>query len=322
MVSRSSPILSDVRRRGTRLCIIPKGWPRPCSPCDVHVVHAFSVPVPAFILRRSRSHPRLGLAVVRSHFRTNVPRRSPPRPRPSTSCEAFGRVHLLVSTAHVSRRSRATLRRLTVHGLASSCHVSTRACGDLLSVRRPRLPSHPATTSALAFRRSRPPCRTAPAFRARLSTFTPRVRRTVTRLEPARLATSVLETCHRCACVHLSLGTDFRSQPKRPRSLDTLRCLRTASSPAPRSTCISRRSRSAGTSVLTLAHVFVVSGPLVRSAFAFRRSRSEPRFAIHVHAHVQSLHETSGTFWAPTIPRCRAPRDSNTFQYQTPRGAA
>jgi len=37
---------------------------------------------------------------------------------------------------------------------------------------------------------------------------------------------------HRRACVHLSFWTDFRSQPKRLRSIHTLRCVPTASSPA------------------------------------------------------------------------------------------
>jgi hypothetical protein len=106
----------------------------------------------------------------------------------------------------------------------------------------------------------------------------------------------------RRACVHLSFWTNFRSQPKPPRPFRTLRCAPPASSPALGSLCISRRSRSAGTSVLTLAHVFV--------GFAC---------AIHVHAPVQShLSMTSIFRWvhlsASVTFECRdlpapAPRD-------------
>ena len=54
------------------------------------------------------------------------------------------------------------------------------------------------------------------AFRARLATFTSRSCRTLTRFEHARLATSLLETSHRCACVHLSFRTNSRSPLKPP----------------------------------------------------------------------------------------------------------
>jgi hypothetical protein len=228
------------------------------SSFDAHSVLAFSVPAPAFVLRRSRSHSlRVPPSSVFTLSRENVPRRCPLRSRP----RALGRAHLSMSTVLAFRPTRATLHRLTVYGLANSCHVSTRAGDDHLLFEDRAFTSHPAN-------RARPRLSTpafalpySTTFRVRLSAFTPRSRRTLTRFEPAHLATSMLETSHRCACVHLSFWTDSRSQPKPRRSLRTLRCVPTASSPALRSTCISRRSRSAGTSVLTFAHVFVFPRP-------------------------------------------------------------
>lgn len=133
----------------------------PCSSLDAHGVLAFSVPAHAFVLRRSRSHSLSDPAVVRLYaFAQNVPRHSPPRSRP----RALGRAHLSVSTVLAFRGSRATLHRLTVYGLANSCHVSTRAGGDPLLFEDRAFTSHPAIAPALAFRPWRSPCRTAPRF--------------------------------------------------------------------------------------------------------------------------------------------------------------
>jgi hypothetical protein len=145
--------------------------PSLCSSFDAHGVLAFSVPEAALAFRRSPLHPRSGPTVVRSRFRANVPRLSPSRPRP----RALGRVHLLVSAVLASRRSRATLHRLTVHGLANSCHVSTSKRGDPLPFEDRAFRSHPAISPTLAFRRWCSPCRTAPRlvpiFRRSRSTF-------------------------------------------------------------------------------------------------------------------------------------------------------
>lgn len=72
---------------------------------------------------------------ARIHARVRTVVRSCERPsalllacsRPFAPCGAPGRAHLLVFvSAFVFRRSRPfPLRRLTVHGLASSCHVTT-----------------------------------------------------------------------------------------------------------------------------------------------------------------------------------------------------
>jgi hypothetical protein len=100
---------------------------------------------------RSRSsfdvRARIHAPVSTSFVLANVPRRSlcaftlwfAP-------CEAKSkRVHLLVLvSAFVFRRSRPdALRRLTVHGLARSCHVSTAHSSDPLSVRGPSLRAAP-----------------------------------------------------------------------------------------------------------------------------------------------------------------------------------
>jgi hypothetical protein len=97
----------------------------------------------ANIFRRSRAQPRSGRDVVRSCER---PSSLPLRVHASlcSSRSEGKRAHLLVLvSAFVSRRSRPdALRRLTVHGLASSCHVSTEESSDPLSVRGP--PRSPA----------------------------------------------------------------------------------------------------------------------------------------------------------------------------------
>lgn len=99
------------------------------------------------------------------------------------------------------------------------------------------------------------------------------------------------------------------------------------------STCISRRSRSAGTSVLTFAQrVRRLPRRSPHPVPALRRARSGALSAIHAHAHVQShLNPVPPPFGssavdavtcrprhlrnvrhlsAPTIPRCRAPLEA------------
>jgi len=193
------------------------------------------------------------------------------------------------------------------------------------SVRRSRPRLAPGISTALAFRQKRSPCRTASACHAHLATVTSRVRRTMTRFEPARLSTSMLETDHRCACVHLSFWTDFRSQPELPRPIRTLRCVPAASTPALRSTCISRRSRPVGTSVLTFAQrVRGCSRSLSRPVLTLRCSRSEPLPAIHVHAHVQSHLAVFEAFrlrylFGGRSFRHHRPETSCTFRYRPSR---
>jgi len=98
----------------------------------------------ALVFRRSRSHPRSGCDVVRS-----CERPSPLPSRVHALVASFGseeeRAHLLVLVSgFVFRRSRpVALRRLTVHGLARSCHVSTAHSSDPLSVRGPPLCAAP-----------------------------------------------------------------------------------------------------------------------------------------------------------------------------------
>jgi hypothetical protein len=212
-----------------------------CSSVDVHGVLAFSVPAPALVLRRSRSHSLSGPAVVRSHAFAQK--------RPSAISSAFTTKSSWPRSPFRACRVRlstltAALHRLTVYGLANSCHVSTRAGFDPLLFEDRAFTSHSAIAPALAFRPWR-----LPAVQRRVSCPPCDVHaplcRTLTRFDHAHLATFTLETSHRCACVHLSFRTDFRSH-------------RNLAAPALRSTCISRRSRSSGTSVLTFAHVFVV----------------------------------------------------------------
>jgi hypothetical protein len=151
-----------------------------------------------------------------------------------------------------------------------------------------------------------------PAIHVRLATFTSRSRRTM------------ILSNHRRACVHLSLRTGSRRY---------------------RIDRISRRSRPAGTSVLTFAQR---SRRLPRRSshpvLVLRRSRAGTLSAIHVHAPVQShlidtavfrlQHRGHRDLPAPASSRCPAPfgtnhpamsstsRTSNTFRRQTSRGAA
>jgi hypothetical protein len=112
----------------------PSRCRRPRSSCDARVHSRFGV-LPSSASTLSRE---------------DVPRRSSLRVHDQ---ELLDRVHLLVSAVLAFRRSRATLRRLTVHGLASSCHVSTRASGDPLPFEDRARTSHPAVAPALIFRR-------------------------------------------------------------------------------------------------------------------------------------------------------------------------
>lgn len=236
-----------------------------CSSFDAHCVLAFSVPAHALVLRRSRSHPLSGPAVVRLHAFTQK------RPSafsfcvhdqellaaltfPCLPCSPFDQhgQHFIGSQSTGSR-IRVTFRR----ELATILFLLKIAPSPRTRQWRPPSSFDHGVRLAVRPLVSCSPC----------DVHNPR-RHTLTRFGPAHLSTSMLETSHRCACVHLSFWTDFRS----PRNL---------AAPALRSTCISRRSRSAGTSVLTFAHVFVVSS--------------------HVHAHVQShlsmpLPFGSGTF--------------------------
>jgi hypothetical protein len=178
-----------------RPCIVPKGRPRSM-----------------LVSRRSRRARLLG-AGARARLSTlaftaasgSVPSSArrfrdrrpsalrPPRSRP----RAPGRVHLLVPAVLASRRSRATLHRLTVHGLANSCHVSTRAGDDPLPFEGRARTSHPAIAPALAFRRWRLPSRRprAPCLSYDIHVSQP--------------PTMILSN-HRCACIHLSFGTGSR----------------------------------------------------------------------------------------------------------------
>jgi hypothetical protein len=124
-------------------------------------VRAAGWPRIVFAFRRSR-HARLHGACDRARLSTFaftsrsgfdvVCSCEQPSPAPSrvhalfTPCEAKKeRAHLLVLvSALVFRRSRpAALHRLTVHGLARSCHVSTAQSSDPLSVRGPPLRAAP-----------------------------------------------------------------------------------------------------------------------------------------------------------------------------------
>jgi hypothetical protein len=233
----------DAPKIARQLCIVPKGRPRS-----------------VLVFRRSR-RARLPGDCARARLATfactpasgsgpsSASRFRERRPS-SLSLRVHDQELLIVPTSLVpavlaSRRPRATLHRLTAHGLANSCHVSTSAGDDPLPFEDHARTSHPAIAPALALRRwrlpSRRPCDPCPALRR----FMSRSRRTMTL------------SGHRRACVHLSFWTDFRSQPKHPRPIHTLRCVPTASSPAPRSTCISRRSRSAALPCSRSRNVFV-----------------------------------------------------------------
>jgi hypothetical protein len=105
----------------------------------------------ARVRRRSGVSSVVRLPLSRQTSLGSRPSRSRPR--------APGRVHLPVLAVLASRRTRATLHRLTVHGLANSCHVSTRAGGDPLPFEDRARTSHSAIAPALAFRRWRLPGR-------------------------------------------------------------------------------------------------------------------------------------------------------------------
>jgi hypothetical protein len=172
-----------------------------------------------------------------------------------------------------------------------------------------------------------------PAIHARLATNTSLSRRTMTL------------SGHRRACVRLSFWTDFRSQPKRPRPIHTLRCVPTASSPAPRSTCISRCSRPAGTPCSRSRNVFVgcrVALPTPCPPYDVHVPRRSPRSTpTHMFSHTsinaaafRLQHRGCRDLPAPASSRHPAPfgtnhpamsstsRNSNTFRRQTSRGAA
>jgi hypothetical protein len=202
----------DASKTARRPCIIPKGWPRPCSPLDAHVVLAFSVPALALVLRRSRSHPRSGPSVVRPILSNETSlgsllARSRPR--------ALSRAHLRVSAVLAFRRSRAT--PIGSQSTGSRARVTFRRGkgGGLFLLRTVPLASHPAITFALALRRWRLPCRTAPRFvpvlrRSRSTLFlvcTPILRRSCSRGRRTLTLAGL-----RGACVHLSFRTDFRSR--------------------------------------------------------------------------------------------------------------
>lgn len=134
---------------------VPLGGHVSCSSFDDHVMLAFTMLALAFVFRRSRSHPRSGFGVVHS-----CERPSPSPSRVHTSGAPCGankaRSPSRARSALVFRRSRpVALHRLTVHGLASSCHVSTAQSSDPLSVRGPPLRAAPVNRA-----------------RARLSTIT------------------------------------------------------------------------------------------------------------------------------------------------------
>lgn len=130
------------------------------------------------VCRRSRRARLLGacararLATFAFTFAFGSGRRPSSRFRAKTSLDPLLRVHdqeLLAALtfpcprAHLSALT-ATLHRLTVHGLANSCHVSTSAGDDPLPFEDRTFTSHPATAPALAFRPWRLLCRTALRF--------------------------------------------------------------------------------------------------------------------------------------------------------------
>jgi hypothetical protein len=73
-----------------------------------------------------------------------------------------------------------------------------------------------------------------------------------------------------------------------PASVLTFRSAVHRASSARGSICISRRSRSIGTSVLTLAHVFarIAEPPRPYPDFSLLRPRRLRRFSTHVHTRV------------------------------------
>jgi hypothetical protein len=234
----------DAPKIARRPCIVPKGRPRSRARLSTLTFGA----------RLPGDCARARLSTFASTSASGSVPSSASRFREKRPSALSRRVHdqelLIVPTSLVpavlaSRRPRATLHRLTAHGLANSCHVSTSAGDDPLPFEDHARTSHPAIAPALALRRwrlpSRRPCDPCPVLRR----FTSLSRRTMTL------------SGHRRACVHLSFWTDFRSQPKHPRPIHTLRCVPTASSPAPRSTCISRRSRSAALPCSRSRNVFV-----------------------------------------------------------------
>jgi hypothetical protein len=124
-------------------------------------VRAAGWPRFVFVLRRSRHAclhgacgsrlsfdvcARIRAPVAASSVLANVPRhRLHTFTLRSLLAERARRAHLLVLVSmFVFRRSRpAALHRLTVHGLARSCHVSTAQSSDPLSVRGPPLRAAP-----------------------------------------------------------------------------------------------------------------------------------------------------------------------------------
>lgn len=135
----------------------------------------------------------------------NVPRRSPPCSHPFAPCGAPGRVHLSCSASvFIFRRSRR-VHSIGSQSTGSRFRVTFRREEASIAFRPSRLHPHPAITLVLVFRRSRPPCRTAFAFRLRLSTPPFRVRRTMTSFRHAHLSIYTLDFSHRCACVSSAL---------------------------------------------------------------------------------------------------------------------
>lgn len=153
-------------RLSTLTACSPSRCLRTRSSCDVRVHIRFRI-LPSSVFTLSRK---------------NVPRLSPPRSRP----RALGRAHLSASTVLAFRPTRATLHRLTVYGLANSCHVSTRASDDPLPFEDRAFTSHPAIAPALAFRQWRSPRRTTPRFVSALRRSQP----AASHVDPLRACTS------------------------------------------------------------------------------------------------------------------------------------
>lgn len=188
----------------------------PCSSFDAHGVFAFSVPAHALVLRRSRSHSLSDPAVVR--LRAFAQKRPSTFPSAFTTKSSWPRSPFRVYRA---RLSGITGNTSSAHSPRAREFVSRFDEGQRRSssLRRSRLHLAPGN-------RARPRLSTmafalpySASFHARLATFTSRSCRTLTRFEPARLSTSLLETSHRCACVHLSFRTTSRSPLKPPASL-------------------------------------------------------------------------------------------------------
>lgn len=255
-----------------------------CSSFDVHVVLAFSVPVLAFVLRRSRSHPRSVPAVVRPRFRANVPRRSPPCSHPFAPCGAPGRVHHSCSASvFIFRRSRR-VHSIGSQSTGSRFRVTFRREEASIAFRPSRLHPHPAITLVLVFRRSRSPCRTAFAFRLRLSTPPFRVRRTMTSFGHAHLSIYTLEVGHRCACVSSALfETDFRSH----RSLHNLPTPCDADRPLPlrhRNRCASLDAHDPSALPCSRSRTFSCCSRVSTEKHVYARVRFPPRGVQHLAA--------------------------------------